>query len=155
MSKWTHISGAVRLDCFDHKPDNEEKIRNILGKPSTFKEPIDDCKLPEGSEGSIGYEINYTGYCEVEENFTSSSADWGVVTFHGDLRDYDSVDDIYEWAKEIYKELNKYKNGFSVRQFNILISLGYPESQYIIYACEWNHDTKLILKQLTPNHIKK
>ena len=101
MSRWTHISGAVRLDDLSViLPIRNTKgtIEKILGPISTFEDWNEDCKLPTGSEGSIEYVI--------QENPHEHSIARFNILFYGDLRDFDSSDleTIDTWFKKLLLE---------------------------------------------------
>jgi len=77
MSIWTHVNGNIRFDGFEYN----------------FLPQIHDYELPCGSEGPLEYHYQITGTGFVLAN----------LTVWGDLRDYDNVDEIIQWIKEITK----------------------------------------------------
>ena len=92
MSQWTHINAMVR---FDGIPEMKEPItKEELGVVSTWEEG-EETNIPCGSEGSLDYEIIDTARGE------SGYAACRAVAFWGDLRDYDSADEILEYFTKI------------------------------------------------------
>ena len=113
MSVWTHVAATFRLDDF----------RNIMGyngpiKASTWDDIFgrecpygvdaneDERYMPNGSEGSLIRSV-WT------DNDESSLFRHNVSIF-GDLRDFNSYDDIERWFNESCKRVEKF--GLSVRQ---------------------------------------
>ena len=99
MSQWTHVNAIFRLDSFGRIDD--EKIISIFGKEVDY-EHIDEVEydedwevkdkekyLPIGSEGSLKMSIWH--------NPNTSHMASTTVSVFGDLRDYDSFDEIEEW----------------------------------------------------------
>ena len=117
MSQWTHVAGAIRIDCFDHE-GVVEQIINVLGQTWRFGEDVypDTEYAPYGSEGSIQYTIS--------ENPDDSSMAAFVITFYGDLRHYDNDEEIIAWFE-------KACNAFLIRQATITIDV---ERQKIVYG---------------------
>lgn len=141
MSVWSHITGVVRIDGmpgYGNEFYTKEKLADFIGEPWSFgkllnhcksyikingnldgyENPVDSCKLPSGSEGSIDYNIHV--YKE-EGGFP-----WAVVAFWGDLRDYEDVTPLKEWAQNLLIALEK--NNYWVRQFAFDISGGTNDS---------------------------
>ena len=87
MSVWTHVAAVFRLDfqTFSKPEETEEAIREFLGHVLTGSEEDEKlwetCKFPQGSEGSLQYEL----VTDPDED----SAPRHVLTVYGDLRDYD------------------------------------------------------------------
>lgn len=117
MSQWTHVAGTIRIDCIDHE-EVKEQINNILGQTWKYGDAVDpDTEYaPYGSEGSIQYIIT--------ENPDESSITAFVVTFYGDLRDYDNDEKIIAWFE-------KACDAFYIRQATITINV---EGQKIVYG---------------------
>jgi len=117
MSQWTHIAGTIRIDCIDHD-DVKEQLKNVLGETWKYGDDVDSDTeyAPSGSEGSIQYTI--------AENPDESCTAAFVVTFYGDLRDYDNDAEILAWFE-------KACDAFYVRQAVITIDVEY---QKIIYG---------------------
>lgn len=120
MSQWTHVAGTIRIDCFDYE-GVEEQIYNVLGQTWQYGDDVDpDTEYaPYGSEGSIQYVIT--------ENPDESCVAAFVVTFYGDLRDYDNDAEIIAWFE-------KACNSFIIRQAVISIDVEYQKSVYGAYV---------------------
>ena len=91
MGVWTHVAGVIRFDSFTNKEpdvgiacsyDDEENMWN-------------SCNIPCGSEGSLQISI-WTSPSK------ASIAKYTVSIF-GDLRDYDSEQEIIEYFDRITK----------------------------------------------------
>ena len=94
MSIWTHVAGIIRVDDIRFEnpmPDFE----HILGKQISYEELDRDenTSLPCGSEGTLQYDI--------ATNPDISSLDSYTISIHGDLRDYDDIDEIVKWFKDV------------------------------------------------------
>lgn len=99
MSQWTHVNAIFRLNSIG-RIDDEELIK-IFGKSIGYWdmskieydenwEVIDKEKyLPMGSEGSLEMSI----WHNPETSCIAST----TVSIFGDLRDYESFDEIEEW----------------------------------------------------------
>jgi len=98
MSQWTHVVGCIRVDGIPGMGDGRtlDSIKAILGPEDLFDAPNEDCTLPTGSEGSLQYRI-------VEYD---SGMRWLAITIWGDLRSYDSIDEIEEWFKTTLKKID-------------------------------------------------
>lgn len=102
MSIWTHIAGVARFDCLRFSAD--EPLVNwdsIFGKEIQYEddwgawcdyEANSQNYMPAGSEGSLQKTIWENPDMHCIASYT--------VTVFGDLRDYDSADDIIEWFKK-------------------------------------------------------
>jgi hypothetical protein len=130
MSLWTHATGVIRVDGLPFSPFEQytvEKLAEFIGESFPFKKihkiatdaynndepyinPLDNCTLPYGSEGSVDYVIH-------EYN---TGMPWAVVTFWGDLRDYDSPEEVIDWAKNLLDKLES--SDYYVRQFCFTVS---------------------------------
>lgn len=95
MSIWTHVSGCIRIDGLEFLDDNiKSSIKSAFGKTCQWEDPKnvwDECTVPCGSEGSIQYSVVKTG--------SENSLAWGLVYLWGDLRDYESPDEIFKWLQ--------------------------------------------------------
>lgn len=102
MSVWTHVSGTIRLDAFrlnmadSLTKDDFDKIFI----QSTWDNYNENCNMPCGSEGSIEYSVKISD----KLNHISNSY---VLTFTGDLRRYDNIDEIVNWWKSIPSLIKK------------------------------------------------
>ena len=116
MSQWTHIAGTIRIDCVDHE-EVKEQIHNVLGQTWQYGDNVDpDTEyVPYGSEGSIQYTIT--------ENPDEYSITAFVVTFYGDLRDYDNDAKIIAWFEKVC-------DAFYIRQATITIDVEYQKTIY-------------------------
>ena len=71
-----------------------EDMKALLGNTVTYEDEEsawDACNVPQGSEGSLQYEIS-----EVGEGLV-----WLTVSIWGDLRDYENVSEIEEWFNKV------------------------------------------------------
>ena len=120
MSQWTHVAGTIRIDCVDHE-EVKEQLNNVLGNTWEYGDEVnpDTDYAPYGSEGSIQY--------TVAENPNESDVTAFVVTFYGDLRDYDNDAEIIAWFE-------KACNTFYIRQAVITIDVEYQKVIYGSYT---------------------
>jgi hypothetical protein len=118
MSIWTHVAALIRIDGLpDIMPEkyNEDNLRKLLGKQVLFDDlyegraEIDDDTLPNGSEGSLHLDIHKY----------NTGMPWVAVSIYGDLRAYDSVDELAKWFEDKISLLES--NDFSVRDYAITI----------------------------------
>ena len=100
MSRWTHVSGIIRVDGLAgiKEPDFDK-----LFKVAYWDQPKswDHCNMPCGSEGSLKY--------KVEVNPDPTCLARYVVTIWGDLRDYGDEKQIFaieHWFRGIVKKLD-------------------------------------------------
>lgn len=151
MSVWSHLTGVVRVDGmpgYGNKFYTKEKLAEFIGEPWTFYKlldhyknyrdsgapldkyeyPLETCKLPYGSEGSIEYNIHI--YRE------ESGFPWATVTFWGDLRDYDDITPLKEWAQNLLNALEN--NNYWIRQFSFDISGGTNNSYISINSTNFD-----------------
>lgn len=109
MSCWTHVEAVFRIDDFapfNHKTDFDSVFgKECLWETGDFKDAIKHPSkyLPMGSEGSLQK--------SVWTNPDHGSLAMYVVTVWGDLRDFDSADEIEKWFR---KCCSKFK--FTLRQ---------------------------------------
>ena len=90
MSQWTHVNASIRFDgILDSRLPTEEQLGEII----QFEDEDYNTILPCGSEGSIEYAIY--------RNPRGSSLAAMVVTWWGDLRDYNDVDEIMNYFNKI------------------------------------------------------
>lgn len=97
MSIWTHVVGNIRVDGLprlDRKRFSIAKIKKILGPISTY-EIVRKTTLPCGSEGSLQYQIIEYG----------KGMSWIAIAIWGDLRDFDDIEEIKDWLKNIFPKL--------------------------------------------------
>jgi hypothetical protein len=94
MSTWTHVAATIRFDALrlpgmpDQRPD--------LGKTCDFDSPDHEwkaCSVPRGSEGSLQVHL--------WENPHKTHIAAYTATIWGDLRDYESVDEVLEYLDRI------------------------------------------------------
>lgn len=94
MSQWTHVAIIIRFDglaMLESDPNN--KITPNLGNTCDFDsddESWDKCDVPKGSEGSLQHTL-WT-------NPHKSHMARYVATIWGDLRDYDSTQEIIDYV---------------------------------------------------------
>jgi hypothetical protein len=97
MSRWTHVTGLIRINAICgnfSKIELIEDIEHCFGKPVKFLDPIemwDKCTVPCGSEGSLQYEFI--------DNNEENSMNCGTILIHGDLREYWNKEEIIHWVK--------------------------------------------------------
>ena len=121
MSIWTHVAGVIRIDDFrmDDRTNAQIKrdLTNLIGKELSFydsdrkwndQERHPEKYLPCGSEGSLKASIWI--------NPKKSSLAAYPVTIFGDLRDYDSANEIILWFN---KKINEIREHYMVRQATI------------------------------------
>lgn len=106
MSKWTHVSGVIRIDDFSfiscRKRNTSKTVEKIIGPMCLFEKWNKHSKLPTGSEGSIEYKV-------IQNKDESSLARFTVV-FYGDLRDYDDLEEIKQWFIKLREEIEAADN---------------------------------------------
>lgn len=106
MSKWTHVSGVIRIDDFSfisrRKRNTSKTVEKIIGPVCLFEKWNENSKLPTGSEGSIEYNV-------IQSKDESSIARFTVV-FYGDLRDYDDLQEIKQWFIKLREEIEASDN---------------------------------------------
>lgn len=101
MSTWTHVVGIIRVDNLLMGDDEVEEIRRIIGPTNLWEEDNAGCKLPEGSEGSLHYEI-------IEY---STGLHWIAIPIWGDLRDFEDLNSIRVWWNDLLKEIQDNRAG--------------------------------------------
>ncbi len=131
MSNWTHVAGLIRFDSLLHD-ELERDIPNAFGE--TWQYGDDEylaSPVPFGSEGSLQYVFNRTGFHE--GNVLSITC--GNLAIWGDLRDYEDPFDIYNWVVE---SIQRMKYGF-IRSMCIKIEVESLEGFYLIYDIDQTH----------------
>jgi hypothetical protein len=122
MSTWTHVAATIRFDALrlpgmpNQKPD--------LGKTCDFDSPAADwdvCSVPCGSEGSLQIHLWENPHPTHIAAFTA--------TIWGDLRDYDSVDEVVEY-------LNRITDDRMVRQGVAEIAIEYRDAVIVRFDDE-------------------
>lgn len=108
MSQWTHVNASFRLNSFGNI--NDKGIIEIFGKPVGYYDmykieydqdgEIKDKEkyLPMGSEGSLEMSI----YHNPDRSCIAST----TVSVFGDLRDYNSFDEIEKWFAKCCASFN-------------------------------------------------
>lgn len=133
MSTWTHVAGVARFDCLRFSAD-EPRINwdDIFGKEIQYEDDWDAwCDyevnphhyMPAGSEGSLQKTIWENPDIHCIASYT--------VTVFGDLRDYDSADDIIEWFKNALDN-----SGLSVRNAVIMAETDCSNPKTYVYGGE-------------------
>ena len=115
MSQWTHVAGCIRVDGlpgFGFDPDLSCLGRVVKYDDRDAWETGSD-GLPMGSEGSLYYQII--------EGEPGSFAAYAVAVW-GDLRDYDSVDEIESWFKKVVID-----SKLSIRDAVLVIHVDYQK----------------------------
>jgi hypothetical protein len=128
MSKWTHVTGAIRVDAVFFKDEEgsefyKHKLEKILGPPRLY----DNWKkstLPCGSEGSLDYHIHVYR--------SEANMPWVVISIWGDLRDYDSADLIKKWWRFTLKRINS-TVPFTIRDAVLFIDVESKKRPVILY----------------------
>lgn len=127
MSVWTHINGNIRVDGIGGLTD-EPDFGEILGKVTNYyDEETVETILPEGSEGSLDY--NVWKNPRKHDVFTYS------VSIFGDLRDYEDVDYIERWFDEVCKKL-------WIRQASLQVEVEWGE-KVLLY---WDDDKEKVIR---------
>ncbi len=87
MSIWTHVAAVIRVDAI-----------RLPGMPSQIPALTARLKsgLPEGSEGPLDFTVRANPHPTHLAAF--------VVTIFGDLRDYDSAQEIIHWLHEVTRD---------------------------------------------------
>ncbi len=119
MSIRTHVVGVIRIDG----------ITGLTPAPqfgytcTLYSDPADwdKCNVPRGSEGSLQY--------SVWENPQATHASKYTVSVFGDLRDYDSVDEIVAY-------FNRISEGQIIRQGMFSVEVEGRETKNFIYSEE-------------------
>ena len=143
MSQWTHIAGAIRLDCFFPGPQTADEIRRAFGKTFAWEDSQDKwdaCTVPYGSEGSVQYDVVQTG----GEDENSVNIAWGLVYIHADLRDFSNANAIYDWIMGALHKLADNKQGFSVRSCCVKVDVEFQKS-YLIHD---NRNGDIVMDEL-------
>ena len=142
MSQWTHIAGIVRIDAImqDHttvKPHVKECFGNTVSFDDK-SEVWDKCTVPYGSEGSLQYDIVYSGHQDLEGTIKTASFSWGTVQIWGDLRDYDNHEEIYKWLVKVSSKLKE--RHLYIRDIIVKVRVEYGKT----YLITQNDDTEII-----------
>jgi hypothetical protein len=95
MSAWTHVVGCIRVDGISFLGVSVQKLEQVLGPICTFENWRDDSTLPRGSEGGLQYRV-----IEYDKGLP-----WVSIPIWGDLRDFDSADEIEKWWNETLPKL--------------------------------------------------
>lgn len=96
MSQWTHVNASIRFDGIMRMGlPTEQELGRMCRWEDEDTSHWDDSILPCGSEGSIQYQI--------VRNPNESSVAAMVVVFYGDLRDYNSEEEILKYFNTITK----------------------------------------------------
>lgn len=130
MSQWTHVNASFRLDSFGRIEDAE--IINVFGKAVDFDHMDEleydenwevknkDTYLPMGSEGTLEMSIWHNPH----ESCMAST----TVSIFGDLRDYDSFEEIEKW-------FNRCCDYFDIRQAFCQVNVEFRETR--VFQREW------------------
>jgi len=116
MSIWTHIAGVIRLDTLPSFKTKSAiaRVKEIFNK-----------NVPWGSEGPLEF--------TVQEIRSHINILWCNVIFHGDLRDYDNIDEVEKWIRESCKAcVDQLK--CIIRQAIIQIEVEYEGSALLLYS---------------------
>jgi len=146
MSVWTHVSGIIRVDGMGfvtgHSPTDERKeLERILGITVKFDSPPDGwdrCSIPYGSEGSIQYKVDIHG--------GDHSLYRGAGTIWGDLRNYDNVNEVGEWFKDVIDQIEKDSEYlFGIRDAVMAVEVESELGNKVIYV--WDGE-KIVKKEV-------
>ena len=98
MSQWTHVAGIIRVDS----------LLDMVGRSAPPGVLIRAVSLPPptGSEGPIQFDVVGTRQ--------DNSLAWGHISFWGDLRDYDKVEELRAWFEAYLKALMRQR--LAIRQ---------------------------------------
>lgn len=146
MSQWTHVSGCIRVDGIPQMgivPD----LPRLLGRPSTRhhememgKRYVESENMPNGSEGSIQYEIIVAGTGMVYRTI----AIWGDLRDFGDAADLKAIDD---WFERVVKGC------LMVRAAHLLVEKEYGERYLLIAGGGENNENKTISRIDLPEKV--
>lgn len=165
MSQWTHVAGMIRVDGIgslvpgvisneapsigvmtpDYDFDTvsnmpEEQVEAYYKERERQWAEAQKSGIPMGSEGSVKWQ--WIG------NDKESHMCRGHYIIHGDLRDYDSAQPIYEWVKNIVKTL-KEKNLW-IRQIAINVNVEGEPPVFIGNSYNENtHEEEVIMYKVT------
>jgi hypothetical protein len=99
MSKWMHITGAMRIDAIEHGRAVEELRRELSRPLSGHGIAVVDCTdgIPRHSDDCLKYKVDYIG---------AMGSHWltlvcAVVTVWADLENVVSPDAICVWARRV------------------------------------------------------
>ena len=123
MSIWTHIAGNIRIDALAFLGTKfVDELKVNIGSSCSFSDETevwDKCTVPTGSEGSVQYKIISYG--------EPTHLAWGSVQVWGDLRDFDSPQEIFDWVQRICSGIE-----YSVRQCAVFVEVE-DAGRYFIY----------------------
>ena len=132
MSQWTHVCGAIRVD-------------GLLVKHTPAQEIIKQAMMehvPEGSEGLLDVRFLYTGY----EEDMSASMNIGTIAISGDLRDYDDVQEIFDWIGLLQSRLRQLRMLF--RTVSVLVEVEYKDNHIIFVKMDDKYENILTMQKL-------
>jgi hypothetical protein len=113
MSRWAHINGSVRIDCWssiEKRAGYKKYVESILGKQYDFEDVLiltlkkenTETTLPMGSEGTINYTI--------WENPDKSAIPYMTVNIFGDLCDFGGtsieLQSVIDWFKNVLVQVD-------------------------------------------------
>ncbi|MBQ2639138.1 MAG: hypothetical protein IJF92_00010 [Bacilli bacterium] len=119
MSTWTHVNAVIRLDSmeslFGGVGSIKRKLKDLIGpvylpykndeelnnKYWTETNKDDNIKLPCGSEGTL--------HVALYRNPDVHSIASHTLAIFGDLRDFDSTKEIYNWFNQLCKDLKDFE----------------------------------------------
>lgn len=143
MSQWTHVAGLIRIDGLPfmmglNQEQERAEVQRMIGNACGYdddKSKWDACNVPCGSEGSLHYCYDFTGYDED----ISHSAMRSAISIWGDLRDYGDKEAIVKWFKSVVAKFRagdaENKGMFSIRDAVLSIEAEGSTSKTI---CVWN-----------------
>ncbi len=118
MSQWTHVNAQFRLSSLLEE-DPIKKIQDLIGPVVSWDceddEMWDNSRLPMGSEGSLTY--------MVYENPHVCYIGRLMLSFVGDLRDYDNTEECFEKVFSIIEDLHS--AGYYVRDSFMVVDVEY------------------------------
>lgn len=136
MSVWTHVAATFRLDDFRiimgrNGPIKASTWDDIFGRECPYGVAADEDEryMPIGSEGSL--------IRSVWTNNDESSLFRYNVSIFGDLRDFNSYDDIERWFNESCKRVDKF--GLSVRQAVCAVEVEFADPAQKVFLYD-RHD---------------
>lgn len=97
MSIWTHVAVTIRFDAL-RISDHFSMTVDDLGQTCTFdsdRDAWDQCNVPCGSEGSLQTHLWVNPQMNCMAAYTAA--------IHGDLRDYQDVEEIKAYLNRICK----------------------------------------------------
>lgn len=134
MSIWTHCSGVIRFDAvrFNIYDCLTREDFDKIFITSSYNNPNPNCNMPCGSEGSIKYSL------QINYDFKNVSNAY-VLTFTGDLRSYNNIEEIKSWWYNIKNLVNTLKTETKkpiwIRDGSMVVKQEYTKKALLLGFC--------------------